>query len=252
MALDNRTYLYRASQAGAASVDAGLRAYMLRVYNYMASGVALTGIIAWVVAFVPAVHDMFFAVDQRGHSIPGALTWVAIIGSFGIAIGFRFAIASIRASTAQAMFWAFAALMGIWLAPIFEIYTGASIARVFLITAGAFAGLSLYGYTTTRSLSGLGSFLVMGLWGIILASLVSFFLPTQTQVALNWVISCVSVLVFAGLTAWDTQKIKEMYWVADDGEVAAKKSIIGALELYLDFINLFITLLRFFGEANRR
>ena len=170
---------------------------------------------------------------------------MAIISPIGLVLAMSFGIARMRASTAQGLFWLYAGLMGISLSTIFLVYTGASITRVFFITAASFAGLSLWGYTTQRNLSAFGTFLVMGLWGLIIASVVNMFVASS---ALQFVISVVGVLVFAGLTAWDTQKIKEMYFVADSSEIAGKKAVMGALTLYLDFINLFIMLLRLFGD----
>ena len=220
-----------------AQIDEGLRAYMLRIYNYMASGLALTGIVAYVAAF-----SGFYA------SIAATpLIWLVMLAPLGFVLALSFGINRMSAGTAQAVFWAYAAVMGLSLAGIFLIYTGASIARVFFITGGTFAAMSLYGYTTKRDLSQFGSFLMMGLIGIIIASLVNMFIGST---ALQFAISVIGVLVFVGLTAWDTQSIKEMYVASDDGQLAGKKSIMGALRLYLDFLNLFLMLLQLFG--NRR
>jgi uncharacterized protein len=234
-----------ARQADAAQVDVGLRQYMLRVYNYMASGLALTGITAALVANTPTLWNLFFQANARGAMAPSLLGWVAIIAPLGLVFAISMGISRMRASTAQGLFWLYAGLMGISLSSIFMVYTATSITRVFFITAASFAGLSLYGYTTRRNLSAFGSFLIMGLWGLIIASVVNIFLASST---LQFVTSVAGVLIFAGLTAWDTQKIKEMYWEGDGGEVVAKKSVMGALTLYLDFINLFILLLRLFGD----
>ena len=231
----------------AVAVDAGLRAYMLRVYNYMAIGVALTGVAAWIMfqlvvtqvgsqlAFTPLGQTLF----QSGFY------WVLALVPLGLVFFLSFRINTMAPATAQALFFFYAALLGVSLTPIFLVYTHASIARVFFISAASFGALSLYGYTTQRDLSPFGSFLIMGLIGIIIASLVNIFLASS---ALQFVISVVGVLVFAGLTAWDTQKIKEMYDVHDDGTVTGRKAIMGALALYLDFINLFLMLLRLFGD----
>ena len=216
-------------------VDEGLRAYMLRVYNYMASGLALTGIVAYV-----AANYGFY------QSIAGTpLMWVVMLAPLGLVFAISFGIERMSASTAQALFWVYAALMGLSLAGIFLVFTGASIARVFFITAGTFAGMSLYGYTTRADLSRFGSFLMMGLIGIVIASLVNIFIGSS---ALQFAISVIGVLVFVGLTAYDTQRIKETYYEADSHEIAGKKAILGALTLYLDFINLFMMLMQLFGQ----
>jgi hypothetical protein len=244
MAFDTQRGTWTRGQAEAAQIDVGLRDYMLRVYNFMASGLALTGLVAALVAGTPAINQLFFQVGYRGAT-PTGLGWLAIIAPVGLVFAFSFGIARMRASTAQGLFWLYAALMGVSLSSIFLVYTGASITRVFFISAASFAGLSLYGYTTRRNLSAFGTFLVMGLWGLIIASVVNMFIASS---ALQFVMSVAGVGIFAGLTAWDTQKIKEMYWAADDGETAGKKAIMGALTLYLDFINLFLMLLRLFGD----
>lgn len=231
----------------AAAVDAGLRAYMLRVYNYMAIGVGLTGVSAWIV-FQMAVTQVGgqMALTPFGQTLfQTGFYWVLLLAPLGLVFFLSFRIQHLAPATAQALFFFYAILLGVSLAPIFLMYTNASIARVFFISAASFGALSLYGYTTQRDLSPFGSFLIMGLFGIIIASLVNIFLASN---ALQFVISVVGVLVFAGLTAWDTQRIKEMYSVNDDGTVASRKAIMGALTLYLDFINLFLMLLRLFGD----
>ena len=215
-------------------VDVGLREYMLRVYNYMASGLALTGIIAYV-----AYASGFY------HRLAGTpVMWLVILAPLGLVMLMSFGVNKMSAGTLQGVFWLYAALMGLSMAGIFLVFTGTSIARVFFITAGTFAGMSLYGYTTRRDLSQFGSFLFMGLIGIIIASLVNMFLASS---ALQFAISVIGVIVFTGLTAWDTQQIKEMYYAADDREIAGKKAIMGALRLYLDFINLFMMLMQLLG-----
>jgi hypothetical protein len=229
-----RNYMTRA-QAGVADIDVGLRQYMLKVYDYMAGGLVLTGLIAFAAVSIPAVREIVFP-----------LRFVALFATFGIALFMGFRIHAMRAATAQALFWVYAALMGVWISPILLIYTGASIATTFFITAGTFAGMSLYGYTTKRDLSQFGSFLVMGLFGIILAIVVNLFLHSP---AVDFAISILGVLIFTGLTAWDTQRIKEWYFEHDAAEVMTKKAIQGALQLYLDFLNLFLFLLRFLGVA---
>jgi hypothetical protein len=223
--------------AEAVQIDEGLRAYMLRIYNYMASGLALTGIIALATAQSESLMQIIFG--------GGALMWIIMLSPLAFILALSFGINKMQASTAQAVFWGFAAVMGLSMASIFAVYTGTSIARVFFITAGTFAGMSLYGYTTKRDLTAMGSFLFMGLIGIILASVVNIFLQSS---AMHFVISVLGVLIFVGLTAYDTQKIKSMYAEADGAETASKKAIMGALTLYLDFINLFLMLLRLFGD----
>jgi FtsH-binding integral membrane protein len=237
----DRNFAARSAGVGrAVAVDEGLRAYMLRVYNYMAIGVALTGVAAYVtyqmVLSNPGLQQTLFG---------GPVYFVLLFVPLGLVFFLSFRIQHLQPATAQALFFFYAAVLGVSLTPIFIVYTGASIARVFFISAASFGALSLYGYTTQRNLSAFGSFLIMGLFGIILASLVNIFLASS---ALQFVISVVGVLVFAGLTAWDTQQIKEMYSVNDDGTVAGRKAIMGALRLYLDFINLFLMLLRLFGD----
>jgi len=235
-----------AAQVGdGVQIDAGLRQYMLRVYNYMASGLALTGIIAYFSANTPAILNILYVVGDGGQLQPTGLAYLVMFSPLAFVLVLSFGINKMQASTAQMVFWAFAAVMGLSLANIFLVYTGASITRVFFITAGTFAGMSLYGYTTKRDLSGMGSFLMMGLIGIIIASIVNMFLASS---ALHFVISVIGVLIFVGLTAYDTQKIKSMFVEADGAEVMTKKAIMGALTLYLDFINMFIMLLRLFGQ----
>jgi uncharacterized protein len=233
--------------ARAAAVDAGLRAYMLRVYNYMAAGVALTGVVAWL-TFNAAVQTNAagqLALTSFGQAIYGGpLTIVLFLGTLGIVFFLSFRINKLQAGTALALFMLYAGLLGLMLSSVFLAYTGVSITRTFFISAASFGALSLYGYTTQRDLSPIGSFLVMGLFGLILAMVVNIFLKST---GLDFAISAIGVLIFAGLTAWDTQRIKEMYSVQDDGTVAGRKAVMGALSLYLDFINLFLFLLRFLG-----
>ncbi len=220
----------------AEAIDEGLRRHMIRVYNFMTGGLALTGLIAYVIAHTPAFFNAIFGTP---------LMWVVMLAPLGFVFALSFGIQRFQYSTAQILFWSFAAIMGMSIASIFVLYTGESIARVFFISAGTFAAMSLYGYTTKRDLTRLGSFLFMGLIGIILASLVNMFVQSTM---LHFVVSVIGVLIFVGLTAHDTQRIKWMYNEADAGEVAGKKALMGALSLYLDFINLFLLLLRLFGE----
>ena len=234
------------SSVSEAIIDQGLRAYMLKVYNYMASALVLTGFVALLTAkfavqsFEPLIYS------QLGNSLYNSgLAWVVMLAPLGVVFYMSFGIAKMSASKAQTVFWIFAGLMGLSLSSIFVVYTEASIARVFFITAGTFGAMSIYGYTTKRDLTKLGSFLMMGLIGIIIASLVNLFMKSAMM---YFVISILGVLIFVGLTAYDTQKIKNMYMASDSGELMGKKAIMGALTLYLDFINLFIMLLRLFGQ----
>ena len=232
----------------AAAIDAGLRAYMIRVYNYMAIGVALTGVVAWF-TFNAAVTEGAggaLALTSLGQVIYGSpLKWVLMLAPIAMVFFISFRIDRLEAGTARTLFFAFAALMGLSMSVIFLVFTGTSITRVFFISAAAFGALSLYGYTTQRDLTAMGSFLFMGLIGIIIASLVNIFLASSMM---QFIISVVGVLVFAGLTAYDTQKIKEMFDPMDDGSIAGKKAVMGALSLYLDFINLFQMLLQLLGD----
>ena len=239
----------KVSSAETHIIDEGLRSYMLKVYNYMSSGVLLTGIISLLLFKLSAVTNSEGAIiglTSIGNALyNSALMWVVMLAPLGVVIYMSFGIAKMSSSKAQATFWVFAALMGASLSSIFLVYTGASITRVFFITAGTFAAMSIYGYTTKRDLTRLGSFLMMGLIGIIIASVVNIFMKSTMM---YFVISIIGVLIFVGLTAYDTQKIKNMYLVSDSGEIMGKKAVMGALTLYLDFINLFIMLLRLFGQ----
>lgn len=226
-----------------AEIDAGLRAYMLKVYNLMALGVALTGIVAYFIAEMAFANGQITAFGQAIYLSP--LKWLVMLAPLGLVLFLSFGIEKMSLATAQITFWVYAALVGASLSTVFVIYTNASIVQTFAVTAAAFASLSLYGYTTKRDLSAMGTFMVMGLFGLIIASLVNFFLKSS---ALEFAISAIGVVVFAGLTAWDTQKIKEMYFEGDGVEVMGKKAIMGALNLYMDFINLFLFLLRFMGN----
>jgi FtsH-binding integral membrane protein len=250
----DRNYAARARGLGVdrtLEIDAGLRAFMVRVYNYMAAGVALTGVVAWVTyqaAVVTNSAGNIVSLTPFGQAIfGGPAIIVLMLATFGLVMFISFRIQSLQPATALGLFLLYAALLGVMLSSIFLSYTHASIARVFFISAASFAGLSLYGYTTKRDLSPVGSFLVMGLIGLLIAMVVNIFLKST---GLDFVISGVGVLIFAGLTAWDTQRIKEMYSPMQDGSVAGRLAVMGALKLYLDFINLFLFLLRIFG--NRR
>ncbi|MEQ8228887.1 MAG: Bax inhibitor-1/YccA family protein [Rhodospirillales bacterium] len=224
------------AQAAAAGIDVGLRSYMLRVYNYMCIGLGLTGAVAFAASTSPELMNVIHGT---------ALRWIVMLAPLGFVFFLSARINHVKASTAQALFWVYAGLMGLSLSYIFLAYTGVSVVRVFFITAGAFAGLSLYGYTTKKDLSGMGSFLIMGVIGILIASVVNIFLAST---GLHFVISVLGVLIFAGLTAYDTQRIKAIYAEGDHSETHEKKAIMGALTLYLDFINMFIFMLQFFGN----
>jgi len=239
----------KVSSAETHIIDEGLRSYMLKVYNYMSSGILLTGIISLLLFKLSAVTNSEGAIiglTNIGNVLyNSALMWVVMLAPLGVVIYMSFGIAKMSSSKAQTVFWIFAALMGASLSSIFLVYTGASITRVFFVTAGTFAAMSIYGYTTKKDLTKLGSFLMMGLIGIIIASVVNIFMKSTMM---YFVISIIGVLIFVGLTAYDTQKIKNMYLVSDSGEIMGKKAVMGALTLYLDFINLFIMLLRLFGQ----
>lgn len=227
----------------AAEIDQGLRTYMLKIYNYMALAVGLTGVTALMTANY-AVSNPAFAQAIYG----GPLKWVIMLSPLAFVLVLSFGINKLSTSAAQMIFWAFAGVMGVSLSSIFLIYTGGSIAQTFFVTAASFASLSLYGYTTKRSLSAMGSFLMMGLFGIIIAMVVNFFLQSS---AMAFAINVIGVLIFAGLVAYDTQRIKRMYdQVSHNSELMAKATIMGALSLYLDFVNLFLFLLRFMGNRN--
>jgi len=230
-------------------IDEGLRTYMLKVYNYMASGILITGFISLILfklSVVTTADGSIAGLTSIGNALyNSALMWVVMLAPLGVVFYMSFGIKNMSAAKAQGTFWVFAALMGASLSSIFLIYTGASITRVFFITAGTFGAMSIYGYTTKKDLTKLGSFLMMGLFGIIIASIVNIFMKSTMM---YYVISIIGVLVFVGLTAYDTQKIKNMYFASDSGEIMGKKAVMGALTLYLDFINLFIMLLRLFGQ----
>lgn len=219
-----------------ATFDAGLRSYMLKVYNYMASALLVTGIVALVTSQSPAMINAIYGTP---------LQWVVMLAPLAFVMVLSFGIQKMSSGTMQIVFWAFAATMGLSLSWVMLAYTGESVARTFFITAAAFGGLSLYGYTTKRNLSGMGSFLTMGLFGLIIASIVNFFLASSMM---SFVISVVGVLIFSALIAYDTQRIREEYYMMSTGEMVQKGAIMSAVSLYLDFINLFLFLLRFLGD----
>lgn len=232
----NPRYGYGAAGGSQALFDEGLRKHMLRVYNYMAIGLVLTGIVAMVVGTTPALYVPIFQTP---------LKWVVMLAPLAFVFFFSFRIQTMSASTAQMMFWAFCAVMGLSLASVFLVFTGTSIARTFFIAATMFGATSLYGYTTKRDLANMGSFLMMGLFGVIIASIVNIFLGSS---ALQFAISVIGIVVFVGLTAWDTQNIKEQYAENHDQESQQKLAVFGALSLYLNFVNIFQLLLNLTGE----
>jgi hypothetical protein len=230
--------------------DAGLRAHMVSVYNYMASGLALSGIVAYALANSPALASIFFQIGMTrgGNEVVvgmNVLGWVAILAPLGLLLLVSFRAAQMSLTAVQGIYWAVTALMGVSLSILVFRYTDASIARAFFVTAASFGALSLYGYTTKRDLSAFGKFLFMGLVGLILASLVNMFFPSGTM---SFVISVAGVLIFSGLIAYDTQKIKEQYSASYGRDIAGKMAVFGALSLYLDFINLFQFLMSFMGQ----
>lgn len=222
--------------APAAAHDHGLRAHMLRIYNYMGLGLAVTGLVAMLVASVPAIYVPIFSTP---------LKWVVMLAPLAFIMFLSFRIEAVSGATAQALFWAFCAVMGLSLASVFLVYTGTSIARAFFGAAAMFAGMSLYGYTTRRDLSQFGSFLMMGLIGVVIASIINIFLGSS---GLQFAISIIGILVFVGLTAWDTQSIKLQYAEHHDDETRQKLAVMGALSLYLNFINIFQLLLSLTGQ----
>lgn len=220
---------------GQVAYDAGLRRHMLSIYNYMASGVLLSGIVAL----------LFARSGMAAQIMATPLKWLIVLAPLGFVFAMSFGANRMRTSTLQVMFWGFCTAMGLSMSTIFLVYTGASIATTFFATAGAFAGLSLYGYSTKRNLSAMGSFLVMGVFGLIIAMLVNMFLQSS---AMQLAISVLGVLIFAGLTAWDTQRLRQEYYALAGTQFAGKAVILGALSLYLDFINMFQFLLSFLGD----
>ena len=218
-------------------VNEGLRQYLMKVFNYMAGGLCITALVSWLMISNPSILRIFYNITPQGASLSG-FGWLAFLAPLVIVFAFGWVINRGTAAQVKGVFWLYSALMGVSLCPILLLYTGESITRVFLITAATFGAMSLYGYTTKRDLSGMGSFLFMGLIGIIIASLVNAFFLKST--GMSYAISFISVLVFTGLTAYDIQNIKAMYVDYEDSETASKKAIAGALSLYLEFINIFI------------
>jgi uncharacterized protein len=247
-----------AARAGTGlAIDEGLRAYMLKVYNYMGIGLLVTGLVAFGFFSLATTSDPSLAVGQLGTGLyvtqfgaaiwGGPISWIVMLAPLAFVLVLSFGINKLSPATTQILFWVFAAVMGVSLSSIFAVYTGGSIAKVFFISAAMFGAMSLYGYTTKRDLTQIGQFLIMGLIGLIIASVVNIFLHSS---GLDFAISAIGVVIFVGLTAYDTQKIKERYSVSVGADVLAKGAIMGALNLYLDFINLFLMLLRLFGNRN--
>ncbi len=238
-----RPYLHRGAApnwAHRAEFDEGLRRYMLRVFNYMGLGLALTGVVAYLVGTTPALYEPIFGTS---------LKWVVMLAPLAFVFFFSFRLQGMSAATAQLVFWAFCAVMGLSMAAIFLVFTGTSIARVFFITAATFGAASLYGYITTADLSRFGSILFMGLIGIVIASLVNLFLGSD---ALQFAVSVIGVIVFTGLTAYDTQMLRQTYAAHADAEDRDKLAVFGALSLYLSVINLFQMFLQLFGTAREQ
>jgi uncharacterized protein len=238
----------RAAQARAGSaemIDQGLRSYMLKVYNLMALGLLITGLASFGTWQLAVDNGQLTALGTALYASP--LRWVVMLAPLGMVFFLSYRINKMSVAAAQTAFWVYAGLMGLSLSSIFLVYTGQSIVQTFFVTAASFGALSLYGYTTKRDLTAMGSFLIMGLFGLIIASVVNIFLASS---ALSFAVSVLGVLIFAGLTAYDTQKIKEMYFDGDDAAVMGRKAIMGALTLYLDFINLFMFMLQFLGNRN--
>ncbi|MCP5410693.1 MAG: Bax inhibitor-1/YccA family protein [Alphaproteobacteria bacterium] len=243
---DNRIWAGAASGAG--TIDTGLRAYMLKVYNYMAGALALTGVVAYGVVQTGLINLFYHAtMTTNGVALqPTILGWVVMLAPLAMVFFLSFRIMHMSLPAAQATFWLYAGLVGASLSSILLVYTGASIALTFFVTAATFGAMSLWGYTTKRDLTGMGNFLMMGLIGILIAMLANMFFHSA---AIEFVVSILGVLIFTGLTAWDTQKIKNTYYqVSHDGTLAGKMAVMGALSLYLDFLNIFLFLLRFLGD----
>jgi uncharacterized protein len=244
----NARYGAGVARSGVTAVDQGLRAYMIGVYNYMTLGLGITGLFAlgaFKLGTVEGAGGHLFLTPFGQALFHSPLRWVVVLSPLAVVFYISARINSMSVASARNAFFIFSALIGLSMSSLLLVYTGGSIGRVFFETAAAFAGLSLYGYTTRTSLSGMGSFLIMGLWGLIIAGLVNLFLQSS---GLMWALSILSIVIFAGLTAWDTQAIKQSYYAGDGYEMVQKKSIFGALRLYLDFINLFQSLLMLTGS----
>lgn len=227
-----------------AYVDEGLRQYMLKVYNYMTGGLCITALMAYLVANTSLVR-LFFSIGADGAASMSGFGWLCFFAPLIMVFAFGWVLNKGTLAQVQGMFWGFSAVMGLSLTPILMAYTGASVARVFLITAAMFGGMSLYGYTTKKDLSAMGSFMIMGVWGLIIASIINIFFQSP---GLSYAISVIAVIAFTGLTAYDTQAIRQMYYEQDSSDMIGRKAIRGALSLYLDFINIFVALMNLMGE----
>jgi uncharacterized protein len=243
---DNRAL--RQAQTGVGAIDQGLRSYMLRVYNYMLLGLVITGATAWLLANEPSLRSLFYGFDVHGRPTISGVGILTLVAQVGVGLFLIFRINRLSVAGAQMGFWIYSALMGFTIGFVLLAYTGASVAEVFFITAATFGTMSLWGYTTRTDLTGFGSFLMMGLVGLLIAIVVNLLLKSTM---IYWIISVAGVLIFTGLTAYDTQKIKESYVANDDGTVAGRKAIYGALNLYLDFINLFLFMIQLLGNGRR-
>ena len=240
--MENKTF---ARSEAVSNIAQGLRQYMMRVYNFMSGGLCVTALVAYLIANTSLIR-LFFNVNAVGQVMGmSALGWLALFAPFVMVFAFGWVLMKGTAAQVQGVFWGFAAIMGASLAPIILMYTGASVTRIFLITAAMFGGMSIYGYVTKRDLTAVGSFMIMGVWGIIIASIVNLFLKSP---GLYYAISFLSVIAFTVLTAYDTQKIRQLYMEQDSSDTMTRKAISGALALYMDFINIFIALLNLFGD----
>lgn len=240
--MENKIY---ASTRSGVQIDQGLRDYMMRVYNFMAGGLCVTALVSYLIANTSAIR-LFYTFNSAGQAVGmSALSWLALFAPFIMIFAFGWVMVKGTTAQVQGTFWAFAAVMGAALAPILMIYTGASVARIFLISAAMFGGMSIYGYVTRKDLTSMGSFMIMGVWGLIIASLVNIFLKSP---GLSYAISVLAVIAFTALTAYDTQKIRQMYMEFDNSDTLTRKAVAGALALYMDFINIFIALLNLFGD----
>ena len=234
--MENKTF---ARPTASAIVDEGLRQYMMKVYNFMAGGLCITALVAYLIANT-SLQGLFFG--PKGMT---GLGWLAFLSPFIMVFAFGWVISRGTAAQTRLAFWVFSGLMGASLSPILMVYTGESVTKIFLISAAMFGAMSIYGYTTKKDLTSMGSFMIMGVWGIVIASIVNIFLASP---GLSYAISILAVIAFTALTAYDTQKIREIYAESDTGDMSSRKAISGALALYMDFINLFLALLRLFGD----
>lgn len=240
---ENRSF--QAVQGQAHAVDAGLRKYLLSVYNYMFLGLGVTAVTAYMGLRLPFLQQLLFSVSPEGYVQPSSFTWVLFFAQLGIVFYLAARVHTMSVGKAQGLFWFYAGLMGLSLAPICLMYTGASLFRTFLVTSATFGSMSLYGYTTKRDLSSFSSFFTMGLIGLLIAMVVNMFLKSAMM---DFIVSGFGVLLFTGLAAYDTQRIRALYFEGDSEQTAGQKAVLGALTLYLDFVNLFLFLLRFLGD----